>query len=275
MASLEEIGSQAYQEELKRQAEAQLAPTRDLGYQALDLNLQDIGQQEANVTRQAENLAQTLREQAVRSTKGMEERFNELGLLQSGLTAAGLGDIQKTLGKGLTESEQDKAASLANLALQRAGIGIKRQQVQQQYLTDVNSLVNQLIETARQAEIQRLSDIAAAKKASSGTSNPFAGLFNTAQPQTAQAKPLDQYFKELFDAGQYVQGTEDYADALSRASHLDSGEANPYYGMTKDQILAVAYNVRKPYESSVSPQIMAKVPSTGYVSPTKLFGLKG
>jgi hypothetical protein len=314
MPTLDEINSAAYQEQLRRQAEQQLAPTRDIALSSLDINEQEIARQEAEarrqndlanlglnqqettLKRQSDTLAQTLQEQAQKSGQSLQERFNQLGLLQSGMTAAGLGDVQKTLAKGVAENEADKASRLAQLALERAGltgtltsslanyglqrqtVGLKRQEAQQNYAGGINELVSQLVEGARQSELQRIDAQQKAASAKAAAANPFAGLLGgtttapKAQPaQTAQPTtvPLNEYFKSLFDQGQYVQGTEEFADALSKATTI-GGAANPYLGMTKDQILEVAYQVRKPYETQKQT-----LQNTGYVSPTSYFGMRG
>jgi hypothetical protein len=147
--TLEQINSPDYLKQLRAQAETQLAPTRDLALNQIQLEEQGLGNQEKTINRGADTLAEELRKGAETSNKSLTENFNNLGLLQSGLTAAGLGDIQVNLNKGIKETEQDRADRLADIALQRAGLGIKRTQVQQSYGTSIDDLVKQLLQGAK------------------------------------------------------------------------------------------------------------------------------
>ena len=66
-------------------------------------------------------LVKQLREEAVKGGKSMKEQFNTLGLLQSGMTAAGLGAIETTTQEGVTKAGIDRAVKMADLALEEAG----------------------------------------------------------------------------------------------------------------------------------------------------------
>lgn len=133
-------------DEYRRQAEQALKPSLDLGLNRLALDESGLGQQEAQV---GQNYDRTIRdlEEAARTQQGsFEERQNQLGLLQSGLTSTGLGKIQSDLFRGRQETAQDKANRLADLALQRAGLGIQRQQLQQTYTSSIGDLVQKLLD---------------------------------------------------------------------------------------------------------------------------------
>lgn len=192
MATLSEINSPAYLTKIRKQAEARLAPTRDIALKQIGLEEVGVGQLETQAKREAANLTRILEENAKNASGGLQERYNELGLLQSGMTAAGLGDIQKDLFRGKKETEQDKASRLAALALQRSGIGLKRAETQQNYLGGVNDIVRQLIETARQDAMAREAASRARASAAStgfgsGTSQLLNALFNP--PTKAAPKP--------------------------------------------------------------------------------------
>lgn len=140
------LEDQDYVNKIKQQAASIYDPQRDLALNkidqsnaALDINQTDIG-------RQYDTLGQNLRDQASKSSQALEERRNQLGLLQSGGTAAGLGDIQKNLNTNLANAEQDKASRLAQLALQRAGLTTQRAQVQIQYTQGLNDYVTKLLD---------------------------------------------------------------------------------------------------------------------------------
>lgn len=311
MPTLAQIGSPEYQAELRRQAEASLAATRDLALNQIGLGEQGLAQQEntikqqnalanqnldlnqTDIQRQYDALGKQLQDEAVKSRGYLTENFNNLGLLQSGLTAAGLGDIQKTLVKGQTESEQDRASRLAsialqraglttamqsdlsNIGLQRAGLGLKRTEVQQGYSKDVSDYVNQLLQQQYATEQARLDAIKASQSSGGGSavSSVLAQLLGAGGQQAQgaiQTPDLGQYFKKLFDAGQFINGTEDFARALDKADTI-GGAPNPYKGLGLDNILRVAYDIRKPYEKN-PPSITG---IQGYVSPTKYLGMRG
>lgn len=130
------INSPEYLQRVQQQATNRYKPQYDLG-------LQGLSQQETDIARDFDRLGTTLKEQASKSSQGLQERYNQLGLLQSGLTAAGLGDIQKNLNQKLGESEQDRASRLASLALQRAGLTT-------QYTQNVGDAVSQMLGVSRQ-----------------------------------------------------------------------------------------------------------------------------
>lgn len=312
MATLAQISDPAYQAQLRKQAEEQLAATRDLALNQVGLGeqgitqqentlkqqnalaLQGLGQNETDIQRQYDALGKQLIDEATKSRGYLTENFNNLGLLQSGLTASGLGDIQKNLYKGQTETEQDRASRLADIALQRAGLstslegnlanlglqkaslGLKRTEVQQGYQKDVADYVNQLLQQQYATEQARIAaEQAAANRAAASSGSDMSGVLqalfgNATQAQGPQptTPTLDQYFKGLFDQGQFINGTEDFARALDMADTI-GGAPNPYKGLGLDNILKVAYAVRKPYETSNNYPT-----SGGYVSPTKYLGMK-
>jgi DNA primase len=145
MPTLEEINSPEYQARIRKQAEEQLAPSRDLTLNEIGLGEQQLTQDTTDINRNYDSLTQSLREQAERSRKQTISDQSNLGLLRGSGTEAILGDIEKTLYKKSTETEQDRASKLANIALQRSGLGIKKAEVQQQYNASVSDLVNQIL----------------------------------------------------------------------------------------------------------------------------------
>lgn len=266
--SLAELYSPEYTAELRKRAEEQLAPSLGLQNQALDLSLQDLSNQETQVNRSADTLADTLRKQAIVSTRGLEERQNQLGLLQSGMTAAGLGDIQKTLNKNIGQSEQDRAAQLATLALQRSGYGLKRAEIGQQYQASISDLVNQLL--AKDVELYK-----ATHPASSGSSvsNPFAGLFGNAQPAqpTPEVPKIGNFTLDELRQNQ-ISGTNDFivrdangntaqvtreqlADIIATGSNNQSARNTQGWWDVYNQILQNFGDIPKPTKQQITSNL--------------------
>lgn len=132
-------------DQARTQATTQLAPDYNSALNTLDLQGKSLDQSGLDINQNYDRLAQTLQDAAVKSTKALEERQNQLGLLQSGLTAAGEGDIQKTLNTNLGTNEQQRASRLAQIALQRAGLAQKRTNLTNKYNADINAAVDQLL----------------------------------------------------------------------------------------------------------------------------------
>lgn len=120
-------------------------PTYQAGQTQLDLQDQSAQGDITDTNRTYDNLLRTLREGAANSTTDLTERFNNLGLLQSGLTAAGLGKIQTDLGTNTGNSESDRASKLAQLALQRAGINVQKSANTANYTQNINDYVTKLL----------------------------------------------------------------------------------------------------------------------------------
>jgi hypothetical protein len=251
MPTFSQINSPEYQAELRRQAEASLAATRDLAFNQIGLGEQGLAQQEntikqqnalanqnldlnqTDIQRQYDALGKQLIDEATKSRGYLTENFNNLGLLQSGLTASGLGDIQKTLVKGQTESEQDRASRLAsialqraglttamqsdlsNIGLQRAGLGLKRTEVQQGYAKDVTDYVNQLLQQQYDTETKRIAAEQAAADRAAKNSNPFAGITGgNALKTTPQAQNIPQMIGN-------IPLSELQADAIPNGNRID------------------------------------------------------
>jgi hypothetical protein len=66
------------------------------------------------------DLATKLRETAGKSEQGLTESMNRYGLLESGRTAAGIGDIQKNLSSDIGKADIQRAIQEANLVLENA-----------------------------------------------------------------------------------------------------------------------------------------------------------
>ncbi len=128
----------------QKTATSRLKPQLDLSLNALDIAGAGLNQEETAINRRRDTVGENL----VKSAQGFEERQNQLGLLRSGQTSAGLQDI---LVKQKGMNEQDRAAELGRVALERAGIGTRRAQTQLQYAQSVDDLVNQLIQGGDQA----------------------------------------------------------------------------------------------------------------------------
>ena len=77
--------------------------------------------QQKGVADEFAGVKEELQLQGTRAQSGMEERMNQLGLLQSGSTAAGIGDIQKETLKGIGRADIQRAIKDADLVLQQAG----------------------------------------------------------------------------------------------------------------------------------------------------------
>ncbi len=109
----------------------QLVADRDAALQKLTmLNQQLQGQDQAvqaqvpGINQNYDTLGNNLKTAAQSATQTLEERANQLGLLQSGLTAAGEGKIQSDLSQNTAQNESARAAALAKVALDRAGIAV-------------------------------------------------------------------------------------------------------------------------------------------------------
>jgi hypothetical protein len=274
MPTFSQINSPEYQAELRRQAEASLAATRDLAFNQIGLGEQGLAQQEntikqqnalanqnldlnqTDIQRQYDALGKQLIDEATKSRGYLTENFNNLGLLQSGLTASGLGDIQKTLVKGQTESEQDRASRLAsialqraglttamqsdlsNLGLQRAGLGLKRTEVQQGYAKDVTDYVNQLLQQQYDTETKRIAAEQAAADRAAKNSNPFAGIGNALNPtpqeqntpQMIGSVPLSDLQNDVIINGNNISFATS-AGYLTREQMADFLSGNPIVGI--------------------------------------------
>ena len=310
MPTIAQISSPEYQAELRRQAEQQLAASRDLALNQIALGEQGIGQQEVTANRTADTLAEQLRrtaelsnienqKQARVSGLGLQERFNQLGLLQSGLTAAGLGDIQLNLNKALTEtnyglnkglqqSEQDRAASLANLALQRAGLGLKRTEVQQGYLKDVSDYVNNLIQQQYAAEQARLQaeEAARAKASAAGQGTAVNALLNALLGGGGKTTPATPNVPSvggmaIDDIKRNIQGDKVVATFLKNGSTVTEPVTREQLA---DILSGIGYNNTSSRNTSIWSTIMGQIyqivpdvkntPNTGhYTSPTQYFGM--
>jgi len=200
-----DINDPKYLAGLRKKAEASLAPTRDIAFKQIGLETQGIKDQEVQAKREANELTRILEENASKGSQSMEERYNQLGLLQSGRTAAGLGAIQEDLFRGKKETEQDKASRLASLALQRSGLGLRRAETQQQYVLGVNDLYGRLLDQARAEEERRLAAMERRRAASAaaGQGSAISQLMNlVAQRSKPQAAPkAPQISAKMFRSG--------------------------------------------------------------------------
>ena len=130
-------------------ATAQTAPSLALGNQSLDQQGVQLDNSANQVNQNYDTVGQNLLNQAKNSQGTLEEKYNNLGLLRSGMNAAGLGDIQTNLTKNQALNEQDKANKLADIAIQRAGLGTQRAQLQITGQSSINDLVTKLLNGAQ------------------------------------------------------------------------------------------------------------------------------
>jgi len=191
------LEDQNYINKIKQQAASIYDPQRDLALNAIDQQNAGLDINQNDITRQYDTLGQNLRDQASKSSQALEERRNQLGLLQSGGTAAGLGDIQKNLNTNLANAEQDKASRLAQLALQRAGLTTQRAQIQSTYTQSLNDYVNKLLDSEQQRRNDeekynqqlQLAQQKAYAKSSSSTSNSYSNTVKTSSGKTFKITP--------------------------------------------------------------------------------------
>lgn len=255
------LEDQDYVNKIKQQAASIYDPQRDLALNkidqsnaALDINQTDIG-------RQYDTLGKNLRDQASKSSQALEERRNQLGLLQSGGTAAGLGDIQKNLNTNLANAEQDKASRLAQLALQRAGLTTQRAQVQGQYTQGLNDYVNKLLDTEQQRrndeekynqQLQLAQQKAAisASKSSSKTSSTYK---NTSGKAFSFTPAVSNNLKKIFDSVPSDNPNETSADM-----YMSDNEINQAV-----QRIQAAYNLDENTARQVAVQGLQ---ANGYVA---------
>jgi hypothetical protein len=135
----------------RKRARSVYGPGLDFAMNQFDLESQGLRQNEFDINRNYDNLGRTLAEQAQKSRSTLTENFNNLGLLQSGMTASGLGDVESTLARGTKETEQERASRLASIALERAGLGVARQQAVNQTNSKVDDLVSELLGGSRKS----------------------------------------------------------------------------------------------------------------------------
>jgi len=191
------LEDQNYINKIKQQAASIYDPQRDLALNAIDQQNAGLDINQNDITRQYDTLGQNLKDQALKSNQALEERRNQLGLLQSGGTAAGLGDIQKNLNTNLANAEQDKASRLAQLALQRAGLTTQRAQIQSTYTQSLNDYVNKLLDSEQQRRNDeekynqqlQLAQQKAYAKSSSSTSNSYSNTVKTSSGKTFKITP--------------------------------------------------------------------------------------
>jgi hypothetical protein len=145
-------------EAARKLAENTYNPQLETGLQSIQQSGLGFDQNETDINRNYDRLSQTLQEQADATRRAFEERQNQLGLLTSGGTAAGLGKISSDLVRSQTESAQDKASRLASLAIQRAGLKTQETALRNTTSQSINDMVAKLLTGSRQ-------DVAASKKA--------------------------------------------------------------------------------------------------------------
>lgn len=220
---------------LRTQATQTLQPTLDLGNQQLSQNALDVNQS-------SDQLAKTLQDQARSSRGSLLEDQNNLGLLQSGLTSSGLGKIQTDLNTNVTNNEQQRASKLANIAIQRAGLG-------QTFQSNIGNLVNQLL--GGQIDQYKATHAAPSAGGSSSGIDPLTGSLLAALlggGQNTPAQPskesivsdLTNTLHDAFSQGINVQGTESILPSLY----------NEFQGvLTPDEINQIVFATRKPYET--------------------------
>jgi hypothetical protein len=94
---------------------------RDIYAPALEAKKASTLAQQKGIADEFAGVKEELELQGSRSQSSMEERMNQLGLLQSGSTAAGIGDIKKETLKGIQRADIQRAIKDADLVLQQAG----------------------------------------------------------------------------------------------------------------------------------------------------------
>lgn len=77
--------------------------------------------QKAGIADEFAGVKEQLQQEGTRAQSSLEERMNQLGLLQSGATAAGIGDIKKETLKGINRADIQRAIKSADLVLEEAG----------------------------------------------------------------------------------------------------------------------------------------------------------
>lgn len=207
-------------DQAKAQATAQYQPTYNLGLQGLDQNALDINQN-------YDTLGKTLQDQANKSNLSLQERQNQLGLLQSGLTASGLGDIQKNLNTSTTQNEQQRASRLANIALQRAGLTTK-------YNQDIQSAVDQLLQPPKTTKLDLGNKIAMIDE----QGNVVKEFTKGTAPKSPPTRPpkLPTYtppkYKQTTNSVGGLSFVDDKNKAITAAQYLASKNPEGNYNLT-------------------------------------------
>lgn len=124
------------------------APSYKLGVERLrgaeERGLQRIGQEKTAIGDYYSDLLAGLQRESTRASGALTSKQSQLGLLRSGGTAAGLGEIQRRTAEQTGRSLRQKAEKLAELALQRTG------------LTEQTRLGKEQLGIAREEDIRNL-----------------------------------------------------------------------------------------------------------------------
>jgi hypothetical protein len=178
------LGSNTFAQEALGTASKRFEPSQQLEIAGID-------QSQLETRQGTQDLIKSIAENQAKQNTGMLERQNQLGLLQSGLTAAGLGDIAKTSTESTVRANTDLANTLARLALQRSGVKEKyagqtqdlasqlRNSATKGYSEDYSArLQAALQEQQNQMELEkaRLALQTSRNNAASSSYNPFAGI---------------------------------------------------------------------------------------------------
>lgn len=279
-AGFSEVGTGA-----NNAASALYKPSLDTSLNQIDLGNQGLDQNATDINRQYDTAGNTLKQNASDSTNGLKENFNNLGLLQSGLTGAGLGKIQSDLNTNLGNSEADRSSNLANIALQRAGLNVQKTAATNTYQQNVNDYVTKLLQGSqsqlasnaqltpvdlgdRVAFVDKNGNIVntvakgvapGTASASSGDSsiatllngilNPKGSTGSGDTPPPPNSPDYQQYtpaqYTQLLQNEFKTNGVEDYAGKDS--AQIDA--VVQHTGLSNADAQSLYYAARKPYES--------------------------
>lgn len=238
----------------KQYAENRLKPTynatlNDIALQGNKLDLSGIQAGQAY-----DELTKTLNEAAKNAQASMEERNNQLGLLQSGNTAAGEGKIASDLSSKLGNAAQVKANALADIALQRAGLANTSALATANYGNDLTDAINKLLEggnSTRSDMLKQIADAKAAQVKAATTATKKASGSSSAKSSskaTAETKRLNALNQELEKAA-VSKNTYVGASATKTREQLIQSLINKYGDIVDP--LAIAENV---YQNIRNPQ---------------------
>jgi len=197
------LGSSIFENQAVSSARRQTDPFMNLDLAGID---QTQRESERSIADQIKAISQNQK----RQEGGLLEQQNNLGLLRSGLTAAGLGDIAKTTTENIGRANQDLANTLARLALQRSGVreryGAQAQDISSQlrnaatsgYREDSAAKLRAALEQQQMELEKRRLDLAEkelrakSSGSGSGSTNPFESIVRamTQQQQAAPQAPM-------------------------------------------------------------------------------------
>jgi hypothetical protein len=215
------------------QVRGQYAPTIGLAKLGKETTLQELTRQESVIKSEFDTQLEDIQRTSERQRIATEERMNRLGLLESGVTTQNLAEIDRLEQRAIKEIGQQKADTLAEIALKRveAQLTFAQSEIEiEQNITNAitESLVNQLkpFEEARQEARQIGKDVLSIIKTLPSNVQidlaafgyPEIGVVRGLKPPSSGPKPTETALQRssLLLAGQNLEkhrGSNGYYDS--------------------------------------------------------------